>query len=86
MSLETPEDVSLFSKQLGSAGPLISFESGIAASHLNWMGIAPRVAQFGRVFLYDRAGYVARSERYLSENIWHRDAVKIVRSTDTPQQ
>ena len=49
--------MSLFSKQLGSAGPLISFESGIAASHLNWMGIAPRVAEFGRVFLYDRAGY-----------------------------
>lgn len=33
------------------------FESGIAATHLNWMGIAPRVAEFARVHLYDRAGF-----------------------------
>lgn len=42
-------------------------------------------AQEQAIGFYERAGYVARSERYLSENIWHRDAVKIVRSTDTPQ-
>jgi predicted GNAT family N-acyltransferase len=43
-------------------------------------------AQEQAIGFYERAGYVARPERYLSENIWHRDAVKIVRSTDTPQQ
>lgn len=47
----------LFVKRLGDSGPHVVFESGIAASHLNWMGIAPRVAEFARVLLYDRAGY-----------------------------
>jgi len=40
-------------------------------------------AQERALGFYSRIGYVARPERYLSENIWHRDAVKIVRSTDT---
>lgn len=43
-------------------------------------------AQEQAIGFYERAGYVARPERYLSENIWHRDAVKIVRSSDTPQR
>ncbi len=49
--------MTLYSKQLGDQGPLVVFESGIAATHLNWMGIAPRIAEFSRVFLYDRAGF-----------------------------
>ena len=40
-------------------------------------------AQEQALGFYARLGYVARAGRYLDENIWHRDAVKIVRSTDT---
>lgn len=32
-------------------------ESGIAGSHLNWMGLVPQLAEFTRVVVYDRAGY-----------------------------
>lgn len=32
-------------------------ESGIAGSHLNWMGLVPQLAEFTRVAVYDRAGY-----------------------------
>lgn len=49
--------MNLYSKQIGSEGPLVVLESGIAATHLNWMGIAPRIAEFSRVYLYDRAGF-----------------------------
>ncbi len=48
--------MSLFTKTLGSAGPLVAFEAGIAGTHLGWMTIAPRVAGFARAWLYDRAG------------------------------
>ncbi|WP_370526351.1 GNAT family N-acetyltransferase [Cellulomonas sp. JH27-2] len=37
-------------------------------------------AQEQALGFYERLGYVARPERYLDENIWHRDAVKIVTS------
>ncbi len=47
----------LYWRALGDAGPSVIFESGFAATHLNWMGLAPRVAEFSRVFVYDRAGY-----------------------------
>lgn len=46
----------LFTKTLGTSGPLVAFDAGIAGTHLGWMGIAPRVAEFARVWLYDRAG------------------------------
>ena len=35
-------------------------------------------AQEQALGFYARLGYVARPERYLSEGIWHRDAVKVV--------
>jgi len=35
-------------------------------------------AQEQALGFYGRLGYVARPERYLSEGIWHRDAVKVV--------
>lgn len=43
-------------------------------------------AQEQALGFYERLGYVARPERYLDENIWHRDAVKIVRASDTPSE
>jgi pimeloyl-ACP methyl ester carboxylesterase len=48
--------LTLFTKTLGSSGPLVAFDSGIGGTHLSWMGVAPRVAEFARVWLYDRAG------------------------------
>lgn len=48
--------MTLFTKTLGSSGPLVAFDSGIGGTHLSWMGVAPRVAEFARVWLYDRAG------------------------------
>ncbi|WP_426595368.1 GNAT family N-acetyltransferase [Cellulomonas sp. McL0617] len=41
-------------------------------------------AQEQALGFYARIGYVARPGRHLDENIWHRDAVKIVRVSDTP--
>ena len=35
-------------------------------------------AQEQALGFYGRLGYVERPERYLSEGIWHRDAVKVV--------
>ena len=35
-------------------------------------------AQEQALGFYARLGYVARPERYLSEGIWHHDAVKVV--------
>jgi pimeloyl-ACP methyl ester carboxylesterase len=61
----------LHTKDLGGAGPRVLFESGIAASHLNWMGIAPRVAEFARVRLYDRAGYGFSPPAVEPRTAWH---------------
>jgi len=35
-------------------------------------------AQEQALGFYARLGYVSRPERYRSEGIWHRDAVKVV--------
>ncbi|WP_156043841.1 GNAT family N-acetyltransferase [Cellulomonas sp. URHE0023] len=43
-------------------------------------------AQEQALGFYARLGYVARPDRYLSENIWHRDALKVVRVTDTSSE
>lgn len=40
-------------------------------------------AQEQALGFYTRQGYVASTERYLDEGIWHRDAVKVVTSPDT---
>lgn len=51
---------SLYAQLLGQqpkAGPTVIFEAGVADSSLIWSLVAPRVAQFAPVFLYDRAGY-----------------------------
>lgn len=48
--------MTLFTKTLGSSGPLVAFDSGIGGTHLSWMGVAPRIAEFARIWLYDRAG------------------------------
>lgn len=41
---------------MGSAGPAVIFEAGIAASSLSWTHVQPRVAEFARACSYDRAG------------------------------
>ena len=50
-------------KLFGSQGPLVLCESGIAGSHLNWMGLVPQMAEFARVAVYDRAGYGGSAPR-----------------------
>lgn len=40
----------------GERGPVVVFESGIAASSLSWKLVQPRVAEFARTCSYDRAG------------------------------
>lgn len=40
----------------GSSGPTVLFESGIAATNLNWFHIQEQVAQFATTASYDRCG------------------------------
>lgn len=47
----------VYTKLLGTGDPLFLLESGFAATHLSWMGIAPALAANARVFLYDRPGF-----------------------------
>ena len=46
----------LFVVERGSTGPTVVFESGIAATHLNWHRIQDAVSSFARTVAYDRAG------------------------------
>jgi len=41
---------------LGSTGPTVVFDAGIAASSLSWARVQPHVAKFARTCSYDRAG------------------------------
>jgi pimeloyl-ACP methyl ester carboxylesterase len=43
--------------QMGSGGPAIVLESGIAASTLNWSLLQPQLAKFAATYGYDRPGY-----------------------------
>ncbi len=40
----------------GTGRPPVLLEAGIAASSLSWAAVAPSIAQFTRVWTYDRAG------------------------------
>jgi pimeloyl-ACP methyl ester carboxylesterase len=46
----------LHAKCVGSGGPVVLLESGIAASSLSWAVVQPQIATFTRVCAYDRAG------------------------------
>jgi pimeloyl-ACP methyl ester carboxylesterase len=46
----------LYLLEKGSGGPTVLFESGIAATNLNWCRIQETVAQFTRTASYDRGG------------------------------
>jgi pimeloyl-ACP methyl ester carboxylesterase len=46
----------LFVRERGAGGPTVVFESGIAATNLNWFHVQERVAQFTRTASYDRGG------------------------------
>ncbi|HMG85677.1 MAG TPA: alpha/beta hydrolase [Terracidiphilus sp.] len=58
---------SLFVVERGSGSTTVVFESGIAATHLNWCTIQEEVSQFGCAVGYDRCGLgwssPARTER-----------------------
>ncbi|MGI8608047.1 MAG: alpha/beta fold hydrolase [Candidatus Dormibacteria bacterium] len=65
----------------GGAGPVMVLVHGIASSHLNWMGIGPRLAENHRVYAVDLPGYglselrdpatVHNSQKYLDRFIDH---------------
>jgi pimeloyl-ACP methyl ester carboxylesterase len=46
----------LYLLEKGSGGPTVLFESGIAATNLNWHHVQGQVAQFTRTLSYDRGG------------------------------
>ena len=58
---------SLFVVEKGTGNTTVLFESGIAATHLNWYGIQERVSRFAATVAYDRCGLgwssPARTER-----------------------
>jgi pimeloyl-ACP methyl ester carboxylesterase len=49
--------VRLHVKIKGQGGPTVVFESGVAASSVNWTRVQNEVAQFTSAVTYDRAGY-----------------------------
>jgi pimeloyl-ACP methyl ester carboxylesterase len=50
------EGRSLYLSQMGSGGPTVVFESGIAATSQNWMLLQQAVSTFTHTVSYDRAG------------------------------
>jgi pimeloyl-ACP methyl ester carboxylesterase len=48
---------SMHVQQMGSGGPVIILEAGIAASSLNWSILQPRLAEFAATYSYDRPGF-----------------------------
>jgi pimeloyl-ACP methyl ester carboxylesterase len=44
-------------RQMGSGGPAIVLEAGIAASTLNWSILQPQLAALAKTYSYDRPGY-----------------------------
>jgi len=54
--VEIDSGQSLFVVEKGAKGPTVVFESGIAATHLNWHRIQGVASAFARTISYDRAG------------------------------
>jgi pimeloyl-ACP methyl ester carboxylesterase len=46
----------MYLSQMGTGGPTVIFESGIAATSQNWAGLHKAVSSFARTVTYDRAG------------------------------
>jgi pimeloyl-ACP methyl ester carboxylesterase len=62
----------LFMVEKGTGNTTVVFDSGIAATHLNWYGMQERVSRFARTVTYDRGGLgwssPSRSDRTPSNN------------------
>jgi pimeloyl-ACP methyl ester carboxylesterase len=50
------EGHSLYLQEMGTGGPTVLFEAGIAATNLNWRHVQENVAQFTGTASYDRGG------------------------------
>lgn len=50
------DDYHLFVRERGAGGPTVIFESGIAATNLNWFHVQESVARFTHTASYDRGG------------------------------
>ncbi len=46
----------MYMSQMGSGGPTVIFESGIAATSQNWLALQESVGEFARAVSYDRRG------------------------------
>jgi pimeloyl-ACP methyl ester carboxylesterase len=53
---DTGSKCTLYVRETGSGNPTVLFESGIAASHLNWRQVQEEVSRFTATASYDRAG------------------------------
>lgn len=64
----------------------VIFESGLAASSLNWRIVQEQVAQFARVCAYDRAGYgwSARARGSRSARVSAADLDRLLQSANVP--
>jgi pimeloyl-ACP methyl ester carboxylesterase len=58
----------MYLSQMGTGGPTVIFESGIAATSQNWMRLQKSVSSFARTVTYDRAG-LGWSSKSASERI-----------------
>jgi pimeloyl-ACP methyl ester carboxylesterase len=54
---------SMHVRQMGSGGPVIVLEAGIAASSLNWSILQPQLAEFAATYSYDRPGFGWSAQR-----------------------
>jgi pimeloyl-ACP methyl ester carboxylesterase len=54
--IEIEQGSSLYLHEMGSGSPAVVFESGIAATNLNWRQIQQTVSEFTHTVSYDRAG------------------------------
>jgi pimeloyl-ACP methyl ester carboxylesterase len=71
---------------LGDGPVSVIFESGLAASSLNWRAVQEEVARFARACAYDRAGYAwsARASGSRSARVAAADLRRLLQSAGVP--
>ncbi|HET7872022.1 MAG TPA: alpha/beta fold hydrolase, partial [Terriglobales bacterium] len=73
-------------QQAGSGSPAIVLESGIAASSLSWCLLQPTLAEIGKTYSYDRAGFgwsVSQTHDYSLDRI-AEDLHNLLRALGVP--
>jgi pimeloyl-ACP methyl ester carboxylesterase len=77
---------SMHARQMGSGGPAIVLESGIAASSLNWSILQPQLADFAATYSYDRPGFgwSAQTRRKCTSQEMSEDLHAVVSALKVP--